>query len=384
MNQAERVSASRSPHDYELGRKADKQVRRLTRFGMTLIWIAGTLLIWSAALPALSKLKQVELLPEFRVVVDRLPVIDNPPSADGAPLAENQDTSPAKVAVLPVPAPARPAQSVQPRQPLYLSDLLLAIFVGILTSMLVGNIPGLLHFTVFRRFDFDVGGQYAVGTIARYFVIGAGVLMLSAILSINWSSIQWLAAALTFGIGFGLQEIFANFAAGMILLLDRSVRVGDAVTVGNMSGIVAKIQMRSTTVTLFDRSDMVVPNKEFITTKLVNWSLSYPDTRVDLKIGVDYGSDVEQVHAALIRIAQEHPAVLKSPAPQVLLTEFGQGSILFELRVFGLYSYGRPVLLDELYRAMVTEFKKQGIVIARPHLEVQLNPDLPAAHETNS
>jgi potassium efflux system protein len=129
---------------------------------------------------------------------------------------------------------------------------------------------------------------------------------------------------------------------------------------------------------------MVVPNKEFITTKLVNWSLSYPDTRVDLKIGVDYGSDVEQVHAALIRIAQEHPAVLKSPAPQVLLTEFGQGSILFELRVFGLYSYGRPVLLDELYRAMVTEFKKQGIVIARPHLEVQLNPDLPAAHETNS
>jgi potassium-dependent mechanosensitive channel len=384
INQAERVSASRSPKNDELGRKADQQVRRLTRFGMTLVWITGALVIWSAALPALSKLKQVELLPEFRVVVDKLPVIDNPPPADGALQAENQETPSAKAAALPVPAPAKTAQTVQPRQPLYLSDLLLAIFVGVLTSMLVGNIPGLLQFTVFRRFDLDVGGQYAVGTIARYFVIGVGVLVLSGILSINWSSIQWLAAALTFGIGFGLQEIFANFAAGMILLLDRSIRVGDAVTVGNMSGTVAKIQMRSTTVTLFDHSDMVVPNKEFITSKLVNWSLSYPDTRVDLKIGVDYGSDVEQVHEALLRVAQEHPAVLKSPAPQVLLTEFGGGAILFELQVFGMYSYGRPVLLDELYRAMVREFRKQGIVIARPQLEVQLNPALPAVPEANS
>ncbi len=113
----------------------------------------------------------------------------------------------------------------------------------------------------------------------------------------------------------------------MILLFDRSIRVGDSVTVGNLSGIVARIQMRATTVTLWDHSDMVVPNKEFITTKLVNWTLSNPETRVDLKVGVDYNSDVEQVREVLMRLAQEHPAVLKEPPPQVLLTEFGDSAI---------------------------------------------------------
>ena len=126
--------------------------------------------------------------------------------------------------------------------------------------------------------------------------------------------------------------------------------MGDAVTVGNLSGIVARIQMRATTVTLWDRSDMVVPNKEFITTKLVNWTLSHPETRVDLKVGVDFSSDVEHVRETLLRLAHAHPAVLKEPEPQVFLTEFGDSAILFELRVFVEYAYGRPVLLDELHR----------------------------------
>jgi potassium-dependent mechanosensitive channel len=385
LDQEERVSASRSPQHEELARKADQQVRRLSSFGLALVWITGLFVIWSAALPALSMLKKVQLRPEFTVVQDRMPAPDKLPAAEEPAQAGNSETPPGKVAVAPVPEPAKTAQTVQPRQPLYLSEVLLAIFVGILTSMLVGNIPGLLQFTVFRRLELDVGGQYAVNTIARYFVIGVGILMVSGILNVNWSSIQWLAAALTFGIGFGLQEIFANFASGLILLLDRSIRVGDVVTVGNLSGIVARIQMRSTTVTLWDRSDMVVPNKEFITAKLVNWTLSNPDTRVDLKVGVDYGSDVELVRQVLLRVAHEHPAVLKSPdPPQVLLTEFSGSAIMFELRVFGMYSYGRPVLLDELYRAVVREFRKVGIVIAFPQLDVHLKAAPPAVSEPNS
>ena len=180
--------------------------------------------------------------------------------------------------------------------------------------------------------------------------------------------------ALTFGIGFGLQDMFANFAAGLILLLDRSIRVGDVVTVGDLSGIVARIRMRATTVTLWDRSDMVVPNKEFVTTKLVNWTLSHPETRVDLKVGVSYDADVEQVRNVLMRIAQAHPAVLPNPAPQVLLTEFADSAVSFELRVFVMYAYGRPVLLDELYRAVFRQFRESGIVIAYPQLDVHLSP----------
>ncbi len=112
--------------------------------------------------------------------------------------------------------------------------------------------------------------------------------------------------------------------------------------------------MRATTVTLWDRSDMVVPNKEFITTKLVNW------TRVDLKVGVSYDTDVEQVRDVLMRM---------------VLTEFAYSAISFELRVFVMYAYGRPVLLDELYRAVFREFRESGIVIAYPQLEVHLSPD---------
>jgi len=381
LNQAEEVSASSSPQDEELAHKAEEQVRRLSRFGLTLVWIIGAFFIWSAALPALSLLKRVELLPEFRVVVNTTAESDHPPAAETPPQAEDQKTPPGKAAVLPVPTTAKPAQTVRSRQPLLLSDVLLAIFVGILTSMLVSNIPGVLQFTVFRRMKLDVGGQYAVEMLARYFVIIVGMAMVSWILGVNWSSIQWLAAALTFGIGFGLQEIFANFASGLILLFDRSIRVGDAVTVGDLSGVVARIQMRATTVTLWDRSDMVVPNKEFITTKLVNWTLSHPETRVDLKVGVDYESDVEQVREVLMRLAHEHPAVLKDPAPQVLLTEFAPSAILFELRVHGLYAYGRPVLLDELQCAVVREFRKVGIAFAFPRLDVQLNAVSPKAHE---
>ncbi len=371
LDQQDKALVSRSPDEEQQVRKADQQVRKLSHFALTLVWIVATLLIWSAALPALSLLRTVELLPEFTLGRERAPSAYALTATEDAPKAERQE--PPSQPSRPFTATPTPSSALQPREPLYLSDVLLAIFVGILTSMLVTNIPGLLHFTLLPRLQLDEGGLYAVTTIARYIVIIIGLLSLSSILGLNWSKVQWLAAALTFGIGFGLQEIFANFASGLILLLDRSIRVGDAVTVGTLSGVVARIQMRATTVTLWDRSDMVVPNKEFITSKVVNWTLSHPDTRVDLKVGIEYESDVETVREVLMRIAEEHPATLKYPAPQVLLTQFGESAMLFELRVFALFSYGRNVLLDELHRAVVREFRRLGIVIAYPHVDVQLN-----------
>jgi potassium efflux system protein len=386
LSQRARAFGSESPQTETQAEQADIQMRRLTRFGLTLVWIAGGVFIWSATLPSVSLLNRVELLPHFRVAVERPPdvptsaAVAQPSPAAEAPKVGKQEST--QTTPTPGPGPAAgpvatstSGKSVQAagQEPLYLSDLLIALLIGVLISMLVGNIPGLLHFTVFRRVKLDVGGRYAVTTVTRYVAIAIGVLVISAILGLNWSKVQWLAAALTFGIGFGLQEIFANFAAGMILLFDRSIRVGDVVSVGNLSGVVARIQMRATTVTLWDRSDMVVPNKEFITSKLVNWTLSNSDTRVDLKVGVDYGSDVEKVREVLLRVAQMHPAVLREPPPQVLLTEFGASAISFELQVFGLYAYGRPVLLDELHRAVLREFSKENIVMAFPQLDVHLH-----------
>jgi potassium efflux system protein len=266
--------------------------------------------------------------------------------------------------------------------PLLLFDVVLAVFVGLLVILFVKNVPGLVEFTVMRRFAFDAGAKYALTTIVRYVVIILGVGILSGILGIEWNKVQWLAAALTFGIGFGLQEIFANFASGLILLLDRSVRVGDAVSVGDLSGRVAQIQMRATTITLWDRSEMIVPNKEFITSKLVNWTLSYPETRVDVKVAVDYGSDVELVRRLLLEIANSNPHVLRQPRPEVFLMQFADSAIAFELRVFCLFEYGRLLLLDELHTAVLREFRTHGISIAFPQVDVHLKSDDAVSKET--
>jgi len=300
--------------------------------------------------------------------------------------ARPPDASAPAAATAPQPA-AKPDTAPKPAdasKPLFLYDILMAILVGIFAILLVKDLPGLLEFLVFRRFDLDAGARYAISTIARYAVTILGAIAVSGIFGISWSKVQWLAAAMTFGIGFGLQEIFANFASGLILLLDRSLRVGDAVSVGELSGRVARIQMRATTITLWDRSEMIVPNKEFVTGKLVNWTLSYPESRVDVKVGVAYDSDIDLVRRVLLEVAHANPNVLKAPPPEVFLMEFADSAVLFELRAFGLYEYGRLVLLNELHTAVFHEFRRNDIVIAFPQLDVRLQPEENKAEGTPS
>jgi potassium-dependent mechanosensitive channel len=353
---------------------SERQVRQLSFFGLTLLWIVGGLWIWSAALPSLTMLRQVQLLPTFQLLPQKTAEGPDQPQAQVEPAAA---PAPAAALPLPVPAakPATPAEPAPPSSPLLLYDVVLAGFVGLLVILFVKNVPGLLEFTVMRRFAFDAGAKYAFSSIARYIVIIIGVSIVSAMLGVEWSKVQWLAAALTFGIGFGLQEIFANFASGLILLFDRSVRVGDAVSVGDLSGRVAQIQMRATTITLWDRSEMIVPNKQFITSQLVNWTLSYPETRVDVKVGVAYASDTDLVRRLLLEIGNANPHVLRLPPPEVFLTQFADSAILFELRVFCLYEYGRLLLLDELHTAVLREFRANGISIAFPQIDVHVKTE---------
>jgi potassium-dependent mechanosensitive channel len=352
------------------------QVRQLIRFALSIAWIAGALLIWASAMPALTLSRQVQVLPVVRFI-DSEEAASPEKSAPETPAGLEQASRPA-AATAPAPAPAKPdagTKTPAASAPLFLSDILKAIGIGILAIIFVKNLPGLLDFLAFHRFDLDAGARYAISTIARYSFTILGVFAVSSALGISWTQVQWLAAAMTFGIGFGLQEIFANFASGLILLLDRSLRVGDAVSVGEFSGQVARIRMRATTITLWDRSEMVVPNKDFVTGKLVNWTLSYPESRVDVKVGVAYDSDINLVRRILLEIASANPNVMKVPPPEVFLMEFADSAVKFELRVFCLFSYGRLVLLNELHTAVFHEFRKHGIVIAFPQLDVHLNPD---------
>ena len=256
-----------------------------------------------------------------------------------------------------------------------LSDVLKALLVLIFTFIIAKNIPGLLEFTVLRRMPIEQGARTATATLVRYLITIVGVSASAGMIGLGWQKIQWLAAALTFGLGFGLQEIFANFVSGIIILVDQPIRVGDVVTVGNIGGWVTRISIRATTITKWDRSELIVPNKEFITGQLTNWTLSNQLTRVELKIGVAYGSDVEKVRQVLLDVANKHPAILPDPPSYVVLMEFGASSIDFELRVYLDYEYGRLTIRDELQRQIVEAFAKNDITIAFPQLDVHMKSD---------
>jgi potassium efflux system protein len=184
--------------------------------------------------------------------------------------------------------------------------------------------------------------------------------------------VQWLVAAVTFGLGFGLQEIFANFISGLIVLFERPMRVGDVVTVGEVSGVVSRIRMRATTITDWDRKELIVPNKEFITGRLVNWTLSDRVLRIVFRVGVAYGSDTRLVQRLLLKAADEHPSVLTDPPPQALFVAFGDSTLSFELRVYvpGLEVYG--AVQHELNSAIDSLFRVAGIEIAFPQRDVHV------------
>jgi len=178
--------------------------------------------------------------------------------------------------------------------PVTLGDAGLAIIVIFLLA------GGLKHFSTFqeillRQFtSMRPSSRYAFITLSSYAILATGTAFVFGLLGGSWKEIQWIFAALGVGIGFGLQEIVANFICGLIILFERPVRIGDVVTVGDIEGTVSRIQIRATTITMFDKKELLVPNKEFITGRLVNWSLSDPMTRIMVYIEIAYGSDIQK------------------------------------------------------------------------------------------
>jgi potassium efflux system protein len=196
--------------------------------------------------------------------------------------------------------------------------------------------------------------------------------------------LQWLVAAL--GIGFGLQEIVANFISGLIILFERPIRVGDVVTVGDTDGVVTKTRIRATTIRNPDRKELLVPNKEFITGRLLNWSLSDRIARIMVTVGVAYGTDVEQAHALMREVAEEHERVLKDPAPILSFEGFGDNSLTLILHAFIDDLDRRVATITGLHKAIYQKVQQAGIGIAFPqrdlHLETRepLRISLEAAH----
>jgi potassium-dependent mechanosensitive channel len=256
---------------------------------------------------------------------------------------------------------------------LTVADVFTALLVAGLTLMLARNLPGLLEVMVLSRLELKQGSAYAITSLLSYVIVGTGLVMSLGTLGVAWNQLQWLVAALGVGLGFGLQEIFANFVSGLIILFERPVRIGDTITLGNLTGTVSKIRIRATTVTDFDRKEIIIPNKTFVTDQLINWSLSDTVTRVVLTYGVDYGSDHRLVHRLLREAADENPRVLADPEPQVFFMSYGESTLDFELRIFVNSLGDRLFATDEINCRVGELFNENGIGIAFNQLEVWLH-----------
>lgn len=257
------------------------------------------------------------------------------------------------------------------------SKLLVVVLAVFATGAVARRLPGLLDFLLLDRTGFTTAERYAVRSLTQYVVVTIGVFVALAQVGVTWSQLQWLAAAVSVGLGFGLQEIFANFVSGLILLFERPIRVGDIVTIGGMEGRITNIRIRATTLLDFDRREIIVPNKEFVTGSLINWTLSDPITRVRIPVGVSYGSDVALVHKLLLQAAAEVPVALREPKPHTVFLNFGESSLDFELRVF---IGDRDHWLEAVNGArdrITALFREHGVEIPFPQRDLHLRSAAP-------
>jgi potassium efflux system protein len=251
-----------------------------------------------------------------------------------------------------------------------LADLLLAVIIGIGGYVVGKNLPSLLDIILLKYDQVSAGARYAVTTLTRYAIVAIATLMVLGTLGASWSQMGWAAAALGVGIGFGLQDIVANFISGLILLFEQPVRVGDVITIGEESGIVSRIRIRATTIRDWDNKELIVPNRELITGRLLNWTLSDAMIRVSLTVGVAYGSDVDKAMALLREAADENDNVVDNPEPRVIFNSFGDSSLVLDLRAYIGDLEQRFPTITALHNAVDQKFRAAGIVIAFPQQDV--------------
>lgn len=254
-----------------------------------------------------------------------------------------------------------------------LASILLAITTFLLMIWGARNFPSILDVTVLQRLSLETSVRFAISTITKYLVILTGTIASLGMVGINWSKLQWLVAGISVGLGFGLQEIFANFVSGLIILFERPIRVGDIVTVADVSGNITKINIRATTITDWDQREYIIPNKEFITQKFLNWTLSNPVTRVMVPVGIAYGSDTALAEKLLLEAAGESSHVMKDPRPRAIFWGFGDSALDFRLYVHIPNRDNYFDMLHSLTSSIDQKFRDAGISIAFPQRDVHFD-----------
>jgi small-conductance mechanosensitive channel len=250
------------------------------------------------------------------------------------------------------------------------------VYVSVLFTLLV-LVAGQLKRWVARSLaaigDVEIGMRQSIATIVRYIVIAIGLIIIIQSAGIDLSTLTILAGAAGLGIGFGLQSIINNFVSGLIILFERPIKVGDRVDVGSVHGDVVNISARATTVVTNDNIAIIVPNADFISGKVTNWSYTDRKVRFDVPVGVSYECDPEVVTRLLLEVANAHDGVLATPPSEVLFEEFGDSSLNFTLQVWTKdYSAKPRVLKSELNYAIARIFKENDIEIPFPQRVLHL------------
>jgi small-conductance mechanosensitive channel len=256
------------------------------------------------------------------------------------------------------------------------SIVMFVLFIAIF-AMTSHVLQRLLKSHVFSRMRLDAGTQYTMTRITHYLIMIVGAVVGFQFIGIDLTGLAIILGFLSVGIGFGLQNITSNFVAGLILLLERPIKVGDRIMVGNQEGDVVEINMRSTTIRTLNNVAVIVPNSEFVSAKLENWSYGDETVRMDVNVGVSYESDLETVVRSLREVAAEHPEVLRNPAPDVLHIGFGDSAWNMRLRVWLGNSERHLEVQSEINCAIVQKFRQNGVEIPFPQRDLHVRSPLP-------
>jgi len=262
---------------------------------------------------------------------------------------------------------------------------ILVFLIFLIGFLALGSITRrLLQNRFLKRFDIDHGLRFTLARVAQYIIVVIGVLISFQFLEVNLTSLAVIFGLLSVGIGFGLQNITANFISGLIIMFERPISVGDRVQVGDKEGDVTEISIRSTMIRTLNNISIIVPNTEFVENDVVNYSHGDTTFRLDINVGVSYSSDLDTVLKALNEIAEEHPKVLKNPKHQVHLTNFGDSSWDMQLRVWIPNVKERYILRNEMNQAIVRKFKEHKIEIPFPQRDLHLRTSIAHPEEKSA
>jgi len=260
--------------------------------------------------------------------------------------------------------------------PITLSSVLAFIFIFLAFLWLSRILTRLIGSRVFSRMHIDEGTRYNLERIINYIIGVIGAIVAFQFIGIDLSGLAVIFGLLSVGIGFGLQNVTSNFVAGLILLFERPIKVGDRVTVGDTEGDVTAINMRSTTIRSVDNISIIVPNSEFISERVINWSYGDKKVRINVDIGVSYNSDLETVLRCLREVANEEERVLRIPTPEVHLMEFGDSSWNLKLRCWIADPKEHRTIRSAINCAIVQKFRENAVEIPYPQRDLHVRSSI--------